>query len=193
VTETLERYFNTSGPCHRDEHYMLPPERRLGRVMELVGRRRWFVLAAGRQTGKTTSLRWIVEHERSQGERLAVWIDLESAREDPVVATAMRSVLSAIDRGLATQCADLPRPDDATVEAWLRTPTDAVVRYLSAVCAASPKPVVLLLDEADGLVGAAMVSFLTQLRALYVSRRDAPAPASVALVGMRAIRDYTLS
>ncbi len=193
MTETPERDFNTAGPCHRDEHSMLPPARRLGRAMELMGRGRWFVLAAGRQTGKTTSLQWLVEHERTRGERLAVWIDLESAREDPSVATAMRSVLSALDRGLAMQCADLPRPDEATVDAWLRTPTDAVVRYLSAVCAASPKPVVLLLDEADGLVGAAMVSFLTQRLALDVSRREAPAPASVALVGMRAIRDYTLS
>ncbi len=193
MANTPARYFNTSGPCNGDEHYMLPPERRLGRVMELVERRRWFVLAAGRQTGKTTSLRWLVEHERAQGERLAVWIDLESAREDPCVATAMRSVVSAFDRSLAMQCADLTRPGDASIEAWLRTPTDAVVRYVSAICEASPKPVVLLLDEADGLVGAAMVSFLTQLRVLYLSRRDAPAPASVALVGTRAIRDYTLS
>ncbi len=172
---------------------MLPPERRLGRALELIERARWFVLAAGRQTGKTTSLQWLVEHYRTEGDRLAVWIDLESAREDPSVATAMRSVLSAIDRALAMQCADLARPDEAAVEAWLRTPTDAVLRYLSAVCELSTKPVVLLFDEADGLVGAAMVSFLSQLRALYLSRRVAPAPASVVLVGMRAIRDYTLS
>ncbi len=28
--------FNTSGPYFPDEHYMLPPERRLSRAMELV-------------------------------------------------------------------------------------------------------------------------------------------------------------
>src|SRR5581483_11857073 len=95
-----ERYFNTSGPCNPREHYMLPPERRLGRVMELIGRGRWFVLAAGRQTGKTTSLQWLVEDARTRGEARAVCVDLESAREDPSVATAMRSVLNALDRSL---------------------------------------------------------------------------------------------
>ena len=53
------------------------------------------------------------------------------------------------------------------------------VQILSAaLCEAAGQPVVLLFDEADVLAGAAMVSFLTQLRALYVSRREAPAPAA---------------
>ena len=47
--------FNTAGPCFPDEHYMLPPERRLGRIMELIERGKYFTLHAGRQTGKTTS------------------------------------------------------------------------------------------------------------------------------------------
>jgi len=29
-------FFNTAGPCIPGEHYMLPPERRLGSVLELV-------------------------------------------------------------------------------------------------------------------------------------------------------------
>ncbi len=50
----------------------------------------------------------------------------------------------------------------------------------------------LLLDEADVLHGAAMVSFLTQLRALYLARRQRPAPWSVVLIGVRSIRDYVV-
>ena len=188
-----ERYFNTTGPCNPREHYMLPPERRLGRAMELIERARYFTLAAGRQTGKTTSLRWIVAHDRSAGTRFTLLVDLESAREDPQVATAMRSVLNAFDRSLAVYAPDLARPDLAVVEQWLRNPTDAVIRYVRAICDASSRPLVLLLDEVDGLVGAAMVSLLTQLRELHLAREDAPAPASVALVGMRAIRDYALA
>ena len=48
--------FNTSGPCIPGEHYMLPPERRLGEVLTLIEERKFFTLHAGRQTGKTTSL-----------------------------------------------------------------------------------------------------------------------------------------
>lgn len=56
----MTRYFNTTGPCVPGEHYMLPPERRLERVRELIDRGRYFSLAAGRQTGKTTCLQWLV-------------------------------------------------------------------------------------------------------------------------------------
>ncbi len=54
--------FNTSGPCVPGEHYMLPPERPLGPVMRLVEERKYLTLHAGRQTGKTTSLQWQVDH-----------------------------------------------------------------------------------------------------------------------------------
>ena len=54
--------FNTTGPCFPDEHYMLPPERRLGRVMELVDDGKYFTLHAGRQTGKATSAQRLADH-----------------------------------------------------------------------------------------------------------------------------------
>jgi hypothetical protein len=31
---------NTAGPCIPGEHYVLPPERRLGRVLELIEERK---------------------------------------------------------------------------------------------------------------------------------------------------------
>ena len=64
--------FNTAGPCFPGEHYMLPPERRLGRVMELVEDGKYFTLHAGRQTGKTTSAQWLVEHYNAEGRFQAV-------------------------------------------------------------------------------------------------------------------------
>jgi hypothetical protein len=46
-------------------------------------------------------------------------------------------------------------------------------------------------DEADCLSGQTLVTFLRQLRDGYVNRVRSPFPSSVALVGMRDIRDYT--
>ena len=42
--------FNTAGVCVPGEHYMLPPERRLGRVMQLIDERKYFTLQSGRQS-----------------------------------------------------------------------------------------------------------------------------------------------
>ncbi len=48
----------------------------------------------------------------------------------------------------------------------------------------------VLFDEADCLSGATLISFLSQLRHGYVNRIRAPFPVSLALVGMRNIRDH---
>ena len=80
----MQRSFNTTGPCLPEEHYMLPPERRLGQVMALIDARKFFTLHAGRQTGKTTSLMWLERHYQALDEGRAwraIWVDLETARE----------------------------------------------------------------------------------------------------------------
>jgi hypothetical protein len=43
----VSRSFNTAGPCLPGEHYVLPPERRLGLVQELIEERTYFTLHAG--------------------------------------------------------------------------------------------------------------------------------------------------
>ena len=66
----------------------------------------------------------------------------------------------------------------------------AVRTVLQNVCRASGKKVVVFFDEADCLVGDALISFLRQLRDGYVNRKMMPFPKSVALVGMLDVRDY---
>lgn len=185
-------FFNTSGPCIPGEHYMLPPERRLGAVLELIEGRRYFTLHAGRQTGKTTSAMWLEDHLNASGRWRAVWVDLETAREKPDIAQAMLVILAALDRALAFRHPDVPRPEPAEVTSMLGNPDAALLVYLQRLAALAPLPLVLLFDEVDGLVGAAMVSFLTQLRHGYIERSRVPFPASVVLVGQRQVRDYVL-
>lgn len=181
--------FNTTGPCVPGEHYMLPPERRLARVLELVDHRKYFVLRAGRQTGKTTSAQWLVRHF-NQGDRCCcVWADLQTAREQPDPAAALPTVLSELDRAVARDLPGVPRP--ALPSAL--NPATALLHYLQALSGATPRPLVLLLDEVDGLVGPAMVTVLTQLRAGYVDRASTPFPHSLALIGLREVRDYVLA
>jgi hypothetical protein len=184
--------FNIAGPCIPGEHYMLPPERRLGRVLELVEDHRYFTLHAGRQTGKTTSMMWLADHLEATGRFRAVWVDVETAREKPDVGRAMTAVLAAFDRALAWRHPGLSRPTAVELDAMLAKPDSAVLTYLTQLAAADPRPLVILFDEADGLVGEAMVSLLTQLRHGYIERSRVPFPASVALVGQRQVRDYAL-
>ena len=184
--------FNTAGPCIPGEHYMLPPERRLGSIQELIEDRKYFTLHAGRQTGKTTSLMWLERHLNASGRWRALWVDLETAREQPEPAAALRTILQNIDRTLRRRHGELARPDEAEIEAALRDPATALLEYLVRLTELDKHPLVLLFDEADGLVGPAMVSFLTQLRQGYIERSQTPFPSTIVLVGQRQVRDYVL-
>jgi hypothetical protein len=185
--------FNIAGPCIPGEHYMLPPERRLGRVLQLIEEHKFFTLHAGRQTGKTTSLMWLERHLNASGRWRAMWIDLQTAREQSDPAVAMPAILEAFDRTLRTRHPELMRPGEAETDAALRNPTAALVNYLTELSTLNEGPLVLLLDEADGLVGPAMVSFLTQLRTGYIARSQTQFPASAVLVGQRQVRDDVVS
>jgi hypothetical protein len=183
--------FNTTGPCFPDEHYMLPPARRLGHIMELIDEGKYFTLYAGRQTGKTTSAQWLTDHYNA-GERFgAVWFDLQTARDKPEPALAFRTLLTKLDIGVKLMLSDLGVPADR--ERLLDDPDTAVLQYLGDLARRSPRPLVVFFDEADCLVGASMVSFLTQIRDGYLARHRSPFPHSVVLMGQRNVRDYVLT
>ena len=97
-----------------------------------------------------------------------------------------------LDGALAARHPQQPRPSAAERAAMLATPDTALLDYLRHLARLEPQPFVLIFDEVDGLVGEAMVSFLTQLRHGYIERSRVPFPASVVLVGQRQVRDYAL-
>src|SRR5512139_4096180 len=119
--------FNTAGPCFPGEHYMLPPERRLGRVMELIDEHKFFTLTAGRQTGKTTCLQWLARHLDASGAWRALMVDLQTAREEPDPSKAFRTVLGKLEWVCRRTYPEITCPD---IDDSLRDPKSAVGRYL---------------------------------------------------------------
>lgn len=184
-------YFHMGGPCLEGRHHLLPPGRRIAGVMELIDQKRFFCLVSGRQTGKTTSFQWLVEHYRRTGKYAAVYVDLQGAGGVPEPRQAMTIILEKIAFALR-----IDQPDLASAPLLadgIDPPETALFRCLTGLAARSPLPLVVFFDEADGLVGPAMVSFLTQLREGYIARERGTFPRSVALVGLRAVRDYVLA
>lgn len=182
----MPRYFNTTGPCNPDWHYMLPAERRLPDLRHLVERRLYFVLHAARQTGKTTTIRSFAERLRAGGS-VALHVTLETSQGIPETEKAEPLWLAAIDHYAAVLPPEWrpPSPNSLTMPAGSRLV--AMLKEWSVRVA--PRPLVLLLDEVDVVAGPAMISLLRQLRAGF-HERPALFPASVALVGMRDLRDY---
>ena len=90
------RFFNTAGPVRCDEHYCLPPLERFDKeeVLLLIEQKKYFVLHAPRQTGKTSSLLALMEYLNKEGQYRCLYVNVEmaqSARED--VEQGIRTIL----------------------------------------------------------------------------------------------------
>ena len=58
------RFFNTAGPVNPTDHYCLPPLQRfnLDEIRSLIQQKKYFILHAPRQTGKTSALLALMEY-----------------------------------------------------------------------------------------------------------------------------------
>ena len=188
------RFFNTEGPIRPDEHYHIPPLDRvdLDELLGLVRDQRYFVLHAPRQTGKTSALLALRDLLNAGGDYRCVYANVEAGqamREN--VAEGMRAVLSE----LALE-ASVTLGDETLEGIWPGVleragPGQALRQALLRWSMADPKPLVLLIDEIDALVGDTLLSVLRQLRTGYPGR-PARFPQSVVLCGVRDVRDYRI-
>lgn len=187
----MPKHFNTAGPCRGDMHYMLPPEARVTEVPPLIAQKAYFVVHAPRQTGKTTSLMSLANRLTAEGTYAAVLTSCksgESAKDD--VDRGVRAVLHVLDESARRQLPEELRPEPA--ESFDLVPGDVrLVKYLGRWSERSARPVVLFLDEIDALAGDTLLSVLDQLHTGYAGRPE-HFPHSVALVGLRDVRDYEI-
>lgn len=184
----MSRTFNITGPCNAAWHYMLAPETRLPTLLPLVDEKLYFVIHAPRRTGKTTAMRAFAARLRGLG-HVALHASIETSQSVDTTAEAEPRWIAAIDVAARDDLPEGDRPDaPATVASF---PVGAQLReWLGAWSRkVSPRWVVLLIDEADVVTGTALVDLLRQLRAGF-NARPTGFPASVALVGMRDLRDY---
>ncbi|MCF8015854.1 MAG: AAA-like domain-containing protein, partial [Chromatiaceae bacterium] len=188
------RFFNTEGPVRAGEHYLLPPLTRwdLDEVLALIEQKKYFLLHAPRQTGKTSCLLALMAYLNQQDRYRALYVNIEGAQ----------SAREQVEQGMAIVCSALGRAaklylDDARPSDWCRTEGretaagDRFAALLEYWADADSQPLVLLLDEVDALVGDTLVALLRQLRAGYPQRPQA-FPNTVILCGVRDLRDYRI-
>ena len=189
------RHFNTAGPVEAADHYLIPPLDRVDvdEVLDLVDAKKYFVLHAPRQTGKTSALIALRDKLNSgeAGDYHCVNANVEVAqvaRND--VERGVRAVMSCIAESALLLGDDYP--DRVWPDILAREGTEnALKALLVRWCLAAPNPVVLMIDEIDALVGDTLLSVLRQLRAGY-ERRPKAYPQSIILCGIRDIRDYRI-
>ena len=190
----VPKFFNTAGPIQPDIHYNVEPLSRmdLEEVEQLIYQRKYFVLHAPRQTGKTSCLLALRDYLNARGEFIAVYANIEAgqaARNDA------EKVVQATAAAIADRV-DILRGGNEAVK-LLRTVRESessgnlLTAFIRALCESLPLPLVLFLDEIDALVGDGLVSVLRQIRAGY-DQRPQHFPQTIVLCGVRDVRDYRI-
>jgi hypothetical protein len=188
----MEKHFNTAGPVNRPDMYKIDPLRRwnLPEIMDLIGKEKYFILHAPRQSGKTSCLLALREYLNQEGRYFAVYANFEiaqAARNDFVESNKMiideiecRLAALGVDKAIVSQLPILKQDSHNTLN-----------KVLDHISVAIKKPVVLFIDEIDSLVGDTLVSILRQLRAGY-DKRPSNFPSTIILCGLRDIKDYRI-
>ena len=185
----MPKWFNTAGPCQTDIHYMLLPTERLPELTQLIAQRNYFVIHAPRQTGKTTAMLSLAQELTASGNYTAVMVSVEVGSvfpDQPDIAED--AILSAWRDGI-----DFWLPPELQPLSWPEVSHgQRIGAFLKAWAQSSPRPLVFLIDEIDSLQNQTLISILRQLRDGF-PRRPQGFPHSLALIGMRDVRDYKVA
>jgi hypothetical protein len=185
----VTRLFNTAGPNDPARHYTLPALARLPQVRTFIEQQLYFVLHAPRQVGKTTSLLHLGHELTAEGKYVALLVSMEVGAAFPNDPGAAE--LAVLDRWRADARARLPV--DLQPPPWPDAPPGSrLAAALETWAGEAKRPLVIFLDEIDALRGDALISALRQIRGGYPNR-PARFPHSLALIGLRDVRDYKVA
>jgi hypothetical protein len=184
-----QKLFNIAGPCNSSRHYMLNPLRNIGKeLINLIEQEHYFVIHAARQSGKTTLLLELVDKINVEGKYYALYCSLEKIQGIAEAKEAMPEIIDVLK--MAFYGSNIPKGELFAKESSNIGFASLLQFELSKIIKTLDKPLIIFFDEADCLSNGTLISFLRQLRDGFVSRARNPFVHSIALVGMRNIRDY---
>jgi len=146
------------------------------------------VIHAPRQTGKTTLIKALVNYYNAEGNYYALYCSLESVQVFTEEDRGIPEILSNLNKTM--MFSRLPKKEIFGTDLNEASTSTLINIALSKYCSELDKPLIIFFDEIDGLQNGTLITFLRQLRDGYVARPEIPFVHSVALVGMRNIRDY---
>ena len=189
----MERFFNTAGPQIIEDNYTIDPLSRfdLEDILVLIRQKRYFVLHAPRQTGKTSCMLALRDYLNEHGDYIVVYANVEGGQSlrnnvDGVIRSTVDTIAREMRIVVGNDRLDKLRDDAKAIDTG-----SMLTDYLSHLSQSLPKPLVLIIDEIDALVGDSLVSVLRQIRSGYANRPQS-FPQSIILCGVRDVRDYRI-
>ena len=186
----MNRYFNITGCCNPQEHYMVNLDSRLAQIKKMVDKGQYFSINKGRQYGKTTILKALREYLKN--DYVVISMDFqfvstsEFSTENSFVKAFARLLWSRYHREMPNEIEEQIKQMKSSLD---YVEADLFVT-LSEWCETSSKPIVLMIDEVDSASNnQVFLDFLAQLRGYYLERTEFPTFQSVILACVHDIRN----
>ncbi|HPG31635.1 MAG TPA: AAA-like domain-containing protein, partial [bacterium] len=189
------KFFNTAGPIKTDIHYYLDLLERINYndIKFLIEQEKYFILHAPRQTGKTSCLIGLRDYLNTEGKYHCIYFNVEegqTARHD--VERGVRTILGALAQQIRFSHPKLVEKFPDYFSLYDKIPGDKLLgEVLNRFSMNLDKPLILMIDEIDALVGDTLISVLRQLRSGYLNRPKG-FPQSIILCGVRDVQDYRI-
>lgn len=186
------RYFNTTGACNPQLHYMVDIQGRLEEIKNLVDAGKYFTINRARQYGKTTTIKALSEY--LENDYVVVSLDFQRMSNaefaDEYIFSAAfaayflktvrnkRNPVQGLNNDILDKLSRIANENSAFSLGKL-------FAVLSELCETAEKPIVLIIDEVDSAANnQVFLDFLAQLRSYYLDRENSPAFWSVILAGV---------
>ena len=194
----MAKSFNTAAVCLPERHYMVNIDDRLREIKALVDSESYFTINRARQYGKTTMLRALAYY--LQEDYHVVSLDFQTfgnaefENENRFSVSFAESFLRVLKRS-RVQMNDTLKGLTETLKRKAEEHSQyftmkKLFEILSDICAASDKPVILMIDEADSAANnQVFLDFLAQLRAYYINRDIQATFQSVILAGVYDVKN----
>jgi len=194
----MAKIFNTAAVCIPGKHYMVNIDKRLEEIKALVDEEDYFTVNCARQYGKTTTLMALEQYLRK--EYHVVLMDFQT------FDASLFENGNLFSLSFARMFLRLLRENDPAQSDTIKQITEELrlliarrssyftmqmlFEYLSDICAALDKPVVLMIDEVDSAADdQVFLDFLAQIRAYYIRRSIRPTFQSVILAGVYDVKN----
>lgn len=194
-----KKYFNVTGKCYPEQHYMVDISERLEQIKAMVDQGDYFCINCARQYGKTTTLSLLkkkLEHQYTVFSISFEGMGESSFETDEVLAGTFLYLLNdSLNYGEVKHVSDSLQTIIAeNVNGEIKEiPFLKLSNLISRICTSSEKPVVLFIDEVDQAGNyRAFIDFLGLLRNKYLSRMERPTFHSVILASVYDIKNLKL-
>lgn len=193
----MAKKFNVAADCKPDLHYMVKLDSRLAAIKGMVDAGDYFTINRARQYGKTTILRALNRY--LQGDYHVVLMDFQTIsnskfeNEESFCLIFLKMFLQILRAQNVEENGEFCNIIGTVLEqmkAYAGYELTELFMSLSDICAASDKPIVLMIDEVDSATNnQVFLDFLAQMRAGYINRDVQPTFQSVILAGVHDVKN----